>query len=43
MRNNSLPDSVLFNEGKGPGCDNLVTNELHFPVFHLAKENKEEK
>lgn len=32
-----------FNEGKGPGCDNVVTNELHLPVFHLAKENKEEK
>lgn len=32
-----------FNEGKGPGCDNVVTNELHLPVLHLAKENKEEK
>lgn len=32
-----------FNEGKGPGCDNVVTNELHLPAFHLPKENKEKK
>lgn len=32
-----------LNEGKGPGCDNIVTNELHLPVLHFAKENKEEK
>ena len=32
-----------FNGGKGPGCDNVVTNELRLPVFHLVKENKAEK